>query len=64
MINVSHYENKRLFCLGIYQAAVMLWQHSIPMTLSQTDHMENSEITSFVRVCGGSYLVVDHIQPC
>lgn len=43
----------------------MLWQHSIPMTLSQTDHMENSEITSFVCVyVGGSYLVVDHIQPC
>lgn len=48
MINVSHLENKRLFCLGIYQAAVMPWQHSISMTLSQADHMENSEITSFV----------------
>lgn len=48
MINVSHLENKRLFRLGIYQAAVMLWQHSISMTLSQADHMENSEITSFV----------------
>jgi len=63
MINVSHFENKRLFCLGIYQAAVMLWQHSIPLTLSQRDHMENSEITSFVYVCWGSYLVADHIQP-
>lgn len=64
MINVSHFENKRLFCLGIYQAALMLWQHSIPMTLSQTEHMENSEITFCVCVCGESYLLVDHIQPC
>lgn len=53
MINVSHFENKRLFCLGIYQAALMLWQHSIPMTLSQTEHMENSEITFCVCVYVG-----------
>lgn len=53
MINVSHFENKRLFCLGIYQAALTLWQHFIPMTLSQADHMENSEITFCVCVYVG-----------
>lgn len=40
MINASHSENKRLFCLGIYQAAALLCHGSVPMTLSPADHME------------------------